>query len=240
MAVEGLHSQVLAVIGPEIAAGDVPPGSVLRIEQLEERFDVSRTVAREVVRVLEAMQIVSLRRRVGVTIRPKHEWNLYDPLLIRWRLAGSDRVGQLRSLTELRASVEPVAAGLAARRILPRQCGDLTGLVVQLSTTAKARDLAAFLEHDIAFHRLVLIASGNEMFARLSDSVAEVLAGRTAHGLMPEEPDPRAVQLHAEVAEAIQSGDAPRAETAMRSIVQGAAAELSGLFASAPGWCMHA
>lgn len=30
--------------------------------------------------------------------------------------------------------------------------------------------------HDIAFHRVMLRASGNEMFARLGDVVAEVLA----------------------------------------------------------------
>lgn len=233
MAAEGLHSQVLAVLGPSLAAGEYPPGSVLRIEELEERFGVSRTVAREVVRVLESMQVVSLRRRVGVTVRPKHEWNLYDPLVIRWRLAGADRIGQLRSLNELRAAVEPVAARLAAQRATPQDCGKLTGLVVQLSTTAKARDLEAFLQHDIEFHRCVLVASGNEMFARLADIVAEVLTGRTAYGLMPEEPAPAAVRLHAEVAEAIHSGDADHAEAAMREIVTVALAEMGGLFGHA-------
>jgi DNA-binding FadR family transcriptional regulator len=176
--------------------------------------------------------VVSLRRRVGVTVRPNHEWNLYDPLVIRWRLAGVDRIGQLRSLTELRSAVEPVAARLAALRATPEQCGQLTGLIVQLSTTAKARDLEAFLQHDIAFHRCVLVASGNEMFARLSDTVAEVLTGRTTYGLMPEEPDPAAVRMHAEVAEAIHSGEPERAEAAMRQIVSGAAAEMSDVFAT--------
>ena len=29
-------------------------------------------------------------------------WNVYDPLVIRWRLAGAGRIAQLRSITELR------------------------------------------------------------------------------------------------------------------------------------------
>jgi DNA-binding FadR family transcriptional regulator len=72
----------------------------------------------------------------------------------------------------------------------------------------------------------VLAASGNDMFAQLGDVVAEVLTGRTAHHLMPHEPDPQAVRLHAEVAQAIATGDAERAETAMREIVVQAMCEL--------------
>lgn len=39
-------------------------------------------------------------------------------------------------------------------------------------------------------HRVVLNASGNEMFARLGDIVAEVLTGRTDHTVMFHDPDP--------------------------------------------------
>lgn len=223
---QGLHGQVLAELGPAIASGGYPTGSVLRIEELEQHFGVSRTVIREAVRVLESMRLVSSRRRVGVTVRPKPEWNLYDPLVIRWRLAGPDRADQLRSLTELRSAVEPVAARGAATHATAEHCGALTGLVIQLATTAKARDLEAFLHHDIAFHRVVLDASGNEMFARLGDVVAEVLTGRTHHHLMPAQPAPEAIRLHAEVAEAIQCGEPDRAETAMRGIVIGARHEM--------------
>src|SRR5579884_2989055 len=95
---EGLHARVLAELGPAIAAGEHPPGTVLRIDELERRYGVSRTVVREAVRVLEAMQLVETRRRVGVTVRRTEEWNVFDPAVIRWRLAGPDRPRQLRSL----------------------------------------------------------------------------------------------------------------------------------------------
>lgn len=82
----GLHGRVLDALGPAITAGEYPPGSVLRTDELAQRFDVSRSVMREAVRVLESMHLVESRRRVGVTVRPKAEWNVYDPQVIRWRL----------------------------------------------------------------------------------------------------------------------------------------------------------
>ena len=115
----GLHEQVLAKIGPDLVEGVLVPGQVLRIEGLEARYGVSRTVIREVVKVLESLQIVSSRRRVGVRVRPRREWNLFDPRIIRWRLDGPGRAEQLRLLSELRHGIEPVAAQLAARHATP-------------------------------------------------------------------------------------------------------------------------
>jgi DNA-binding FadR family transcriptional regulator len=225
----GLHGRVLDTLGLAITAGDYRQGSVLRTDEIAHRFDVSRTVVREVVRVLESMRLVESRRRVGVTVRPIEEWNVYDPRVIRWRLAGDDRPRQLRSLTVLRSAVEPVAAGLAARNATPAQCAELTECALGMVATSRGRQLEAYLRHDIAFHRVVLTASGNEMFARLGDVVAAVLTGRTHHEVMFDDPDPAAVTLHVQVAEAVRAGDAVRAEEITRRIAEGALAELDVL-----------
>ena len=222
----GLHGRVLDSLGPAITAGEYPPGSVLRTDELAQRFDVSRSVMREAVRVLESMHLVESRRRVGVTVRPKSEWNVYDPQVIRWRLAGADRPGQLRSLTVLRSAIEPVAAGLAARHATAEQCAELTECALGMVAHSRGHKLEGYLLHDVAFHRVVLAASGNEMFARLGDVVAEVLTGRTQHDVMFEDPDPAAVTLHVQVAEAVREGDAVRAEELTREITVGALQEL--------------
>src|SRR6478735_3234139 len=206
MTTPGLHERVLSRLGPAIVAGETAPGEVLRLEQLEARYGVSRTVVREVVKVLESMHVVSSRRRVGVTVLPRSEWNLFDPRMIRWRLAGHDRMAQLSSLSELRSGVEPVAAALAARHATPEQCGRLTGAVMGMSVSARKGDLEEYLKHDIAFHQTVLEGSGNEMFAGLS-------------------------QVHADVADAIQGGDPVRAEQAMRAIVQEAIGAMAAMAA---------
>ncbi|WP_037842252.1 FadR/GntR family transcriptional regulator, partial [Streptomyces sp. NRRL WC-3549] len=82
---QGLHTHVLDALGLEISSGEFPPGCVLRTDELAQRFEVSRTVVREVIRVLESMHLVASRRRVGVTVLPTEEWNVYDPQVIRWR-----------------------------------------------------------------------------------------------------------------------------------------------------------
>ncbi|KRD16223.1 MULTISPECIES: FadR/GntR family transcriptional regulator [unclassified Streptomyces] len=222
----GLHGRVLDALGPAITAGEYPPGSVLRTDELAQRFDVSRSVMREAVRVLESMDLVESRRRVGVTVRPRSAWNVYDPQVIRWRLAGADRPHQLRSLTVLRSAIEPVAAGLAARHATAEQCAELTECALGMVAHSRGHRLEGYLVHDMAFHRVILTASGNEMFARLGDVVAEVLAGRTHHEVMFEDPDPAAVTLHVQVAEAVRAGDAARAEQLTREITVGALQEL--------------
>ncbi|MFD3736218.1 FadR/GntR family transcriptional regulator [Streptomyces sp. NPDC058632] len=222
----GLHGRVLDTLGPEITAGAYPPGSVLRTDELAQRFDVSRSVMREVVRVLESMHLVESRRRVGVTVRPACDWNVYDPQVIRWRLAGADRPRQLRSLTVLRSAVEPVAAGLAARNATAEQCAELTECALGMVANSRGHQLEGYLLHDVAFHRVILTASGNDMFARLGDVVAEVLTGRTHHDVMFEDPDPAAVTLHVRVAEAVRERDAARAEELTREITVGALQEL--------------
>ncbi|GAA4447168.1 hypothetical protein GCM10023148_53550 [Actinokineospora soli] len=115
----------------------------------------------------------------------------------------------------------------AATRATPEQRGALQALAQRM--TGAAGDLDEFLGHDIAFHDLVLRASGNPMFAQLSPVVAEVLTGRTGHGLMPDVPHPHAVALHGAVAAAIAAGEPDRAEAAMREIVARAHEEIAGL-----------
>ncbi|MET9614746.1 FadR/GntR family transcriptional regulator [Kitasatospora indigofera] len=226
MDIQGLPGRLLADLGPAIASGEIPEGAVLRGEELEERFGVSRTVVREAVRILESMRMVESRRRVGITVQPKSDWDVFDPLVIRWRLAGADRPAQLRSLGSLRVAVEPAAAALAATHATDDDCRALSALAVELTVTARAADLETFLQHDIAFHATVLKASGNEMFAHLGDTVGAVLTGRTEYHLMPHQPESYAIKLHREVAEAICAGDPERAERAMRTIVTGALDEL--------------
>jgi DNA-binding FadR family transcriptional regulator len=164
--------------------------------------------------------MLGVRRRVGITVLPSDSWSQFDPKLIRWKLAGPDRLRHLQSLGELRGAVEPVAARLAADRATPEQCGLLTGAVIGMSTTARAANARVYLEHDVLFHRTLLAASGNEMLAGMDGLVAEVLTGRTQYGLMPAAADPGAIRLHAQVATAVQNGDGAAAEAAMRGILE--------------------
>jgi DNA-binding FadR family transcriptional regulator len=92
----------------------------------------------------------------------------------------------------------------------------------------RSGDLEAYLLADKVFHRTLLEASGNEMFRALNDVVAEVLTGRTHHGMMPASPNPAAIALHDEVARAIRLRDEDTAERAMRAIIDEAATAVVG------------
>ncbi|NYI99988.1 DNA-binding FadR family transcriptional regulator [Nocardioides thalensis] len=219
MARRALHDDVLDALGRRIVEGTLAPGAVLTLDGVDTTYDVSRSVSREAVRVLEALGMVASRRRVGVTVLPRRSWNVFDPRVIRWRLDSADRVEQLRTLGELRGGFEPVAAGFAAERATPDQAARLTTLASDMVAHGRAGDLEAFLEADIAFHATLLEASGNEMIAALGGLVAEVLAGRTHHDLMPDHPKQEAVDLHVRVAAAVRAGDPGAARTAMQAII---------------------
>lgn len=213
-----VYEGVLADFGLRIVDGSIPVGTVLTLEQVGERFDVSRTIAREVVQVLVSMRLVESRRRTGIRVLPRRDWDVFDPAVIRWRLAGDARRHHLAELTQLRAAVEPAAAALAAEHADASQRAEVQALAEKMEVAGAARDLRAFLEHDIAFHRLLLTASGNGMFAGLGDVVEEVLRGRTDHHLMPREPKPEARRQHTEVALAVARGEADLAHRAMSAI----------------------
>ncbi|WP_228032492.1 FadR/GntR family transcriptional regulator [Mycolicibacterium sp. P9-22] len=225
--VSGLHENVLTALGTAVVSGEYPAGQVINLERVSAEHEVSRSVAREAVRVLESMGMVASRRRVGITIQPAEHWNVFDPRLIRWRLESGDRAAQLVSLSELRRGFEPAAAALAARRADPHQCRIMAAAVSDMVMHGRVGDLESYLQADKVFHRTLLEASGNEMFRALNAVVSEVLTGRTHHGMMPDEPNPVAIALHDEVARAIRLRDEAGAERAMRAIIDEAKAAVA-------------
>ncbi|HET8879123.1 MAG TPA: FCD domain-containing protein, partial [Arthrobacter sp.] len=183
-----LHSVLVQSLGLAIAEGTLAPHSILRLDELEAQHGVSRSVVREATRVLSAMGMLESRRRLGTVVQPEESWNLYDPQVIRWRLASSRRVDQLRALNELRGAIEPQAARLAAERASWDTGSDLVAQAARLWAAGQRGNQDEFLRLDIEFHATVLKASGNPMFSQLHNLVAEVLTGRTEHGLMPHLP----------------------------------------------------
>ncbi len=214
-----LHDALVEQWGFDIVAGRRPPGSRIASDRVAMDVGVSRTVVREAFRVLESLGLVEVRQRVGITVLPPDRWTSYDPRILRWRLAGPDRLEHLRSLIELRSAVEPLAARLAAQRATPQQCGELASAVIGMASTSRAANASAYLQHDIDFHTTLLTASANPMLAGLGTVVVAVLEGRTEHSLMPSVADADALRLHGAVAAAVQSGDAAGAESGMRAIV---------------------
>jgi len=224
-----LHHGISRTLGIEIIEETWAAGQARTLEEIQSRFGVSRTVAREASRQLESMGLVQTRRRRGLVAQSMGQWNVLDPQLIDWRLHSNRREDQIYSLTQLRLAVEPAAAESAAKLASVHTRARLLPLAAEMRRAGEAGDLLEFMKFDIEFHRLLLKASGNELFAALSDLVAVVLQGRTELGLMPSQPKPEALAGHEAVAEAIFRGDPVAARAAMQDILD----EVRSVFSAA-------
>lgn len=213
-----LHDRLVNEWGMAVTSGAVSSGQHLP-QPSAAMGSPSRTVTREAARVLESKGLISIKRRAGATVNPAHLWNPYDPQIIQWRLNGPDRSATLHELSQLRVAIEPAAAFLAAHVASPQDWTTLTQAAIDMVAHSKHADEADYLDADIAFHRALLKASGNHMFAALGDLVVATLQGRTEHQLMPHVANAQALRDHVDVAAYIREGDGAAARTAMEAIV---------------------
>lgn len=223
-AAQPMLSSILDTLGEEIVSGVQPPGHTFTLQDLSQRFGISRTVAREAMRALEQLGLVSSSRRVGLKVLPMTEWDVFDHSVISWRLKSeTQRSAQISSLRELRDAIEPEAARLAALNATEEECTRLVELATQIVGKADAREGSTdeFLSADTEFHTLILEASRNEMFRRLAAPIVDMMAGRTLYGMLPEQMHMETMHLHTDLAKAISDGDAAAAEQASRHLLRG-------------------
>jgi DNA-binding FadR family transcriptional regulator len=218
----GLHGQLVQQLGQMIVAGELGSDRPLVPEEIGHRFEVSRTVVRESLRVLEAKGLVSARPNVGTRIRPVHEWNLLDPDVIEWRAQGPLRSDQARELAELRQAFEPLAAHLVAERggALPEPVRARLGeLADMLAESAAAVDAATYARVDAEFHALLLQATDNRMLEHLSAVVygaLEITGVRAGCEALPAN-----ARSHEELVEHILAGDGAAAAELSATLLGG-------------------
>jgi len=215
----GLHGQLVQQLGQMIVAGELGADRPLVPEEIGQRFEVSRTVVRESLRVLEAKGLVSARPNVGTRVRPVADWNLLDPDIIEWRAYGPQREDQRRELFELRWAIEPLAARLAAGHghdEVQQRMADMTEIMAH---AAAHGDPVSFARADAELHILVLQLAGNRMLEHLAGIVASALHVSGAPVTACERPCEATVGLHVRLVEALGAGDGPAAEVVMRSLL---------------------
>jgi DNA-binding FadR family transcriptional regulator len=223
----GLHGQLVQQLGQMIVSGDLGADRPLVPEEIGHRFEVSRTVVRESLRVLEAKGLVSARPNVGTRVRPVSDWNLLDPDIIEWRAFGPQREDQRRELRELRSTIEPLAARLAAGQLRDEVHQRLADMVEIMTHALGQSDALTFSRADAEFHGVLLQAAGNRMLEHLSGIVSAALqvSGGPATGC--ERATEASVAHHKRVVEALGSGESAAAEAAMRQLLGGRAETVS-------------
>ena len=157
--------------GKQIAQGDFEPGSALPSEaELCERFEVSRNVMREVIKVLSTKKLIDAQPHRGLFVMPTEQWNYLDADVLEWALEKGTNPELISSLIEVRSLIEPTISRWAAERAT---AVDLVAIEASYNDmVANPANVLAFQEADIRFHTAILLATHNVVIQQLSDAVS--------------------------------------------------------------------
>lgn len=194
-----------------IASGELPPGAKLPPEQqLAAELGLSRGLMREAVKALVVARVLEIRRGDGTYVTTLEPGVLLEGLGSAVELLRGDT---LLELTEVRRLFEPVATGLAATRISADQ---LAGVAGHLEAMRAARDDVELLnEHDAAFHRAVVAATGNQTLTSLLEGISgRTVRARVWRGMVAGNVADRTLAQHQEIYDALAAGDAALARAA--------------------------
>ena len=207
-------------LGCRITCGEWTAGAVLPTEgEIQARYGVSRTVVREAIRHLAAKGLLAVGPKVGTRVRPSIEWNMLDTDVLRWHLTAGTQRPFVEALYEMRIINEPEAARLAASRITPAQTTELRQALRGMEHNP--RGSPELVVADLAFHRIILEATGNPILRSLGTVIERSLSISFSLGWR-QNPQKETVIQHERVLEAIGRGDGEAAALFMRQLIESA------------------
>jgi DNA-binding FadR family transcriptional regulator len=216
----GVTQAIVQDLGVGIVTGRFGHGSMPTESELCRSYGAARTVLREAVKVLAAKGLISSRPRQGITIAPEDNWNLLDPDVLHWTLERRFSLPLLIDFTQIRLSVEPGAAALAAVAASETDKAAIRQAIVRMYAAERGEDDA--LASDIAFHVAVLHASNNRFYRQLRELIATALQVSIHRTNQLKGVKIASARDHEKVAKLIFSGKAEAASEAMRKLIQGA------------------
>lgn len=148
--------EVTEILRVAIVRGELPPGSLHSVGALAEMLGVSRTPVREALIQLASQGMVLTERSRGVRIL---QTSMHD----------------LEELFELRALLEIPAARRAVAQMTPAGLRKMRKILADQTKAAAANDQRELWELDRAFHRTLLLESGNRRLADYVDSLRDML-----------------------------------------------------------------
>jgi GntR family transcriptional regulator, transcriptional repressor for pyruvate dehydrogenase complex len=201
------------IILGELGAGDTLPSELALIA----RYEVSRNVLREALRILESESMIELRRgaRGGAQVRTPdvRVAARYFGLLLQWRDTTLGDVFRARLILESAAVRELVLA---------RHDTDLVGALSERADAAEERvaDFTCFSDTARAFSNTLIQLTGNNTLALQHEMVEDMIAAHVAKIEARLQLDPvageaantRAVRAMRRLIRLIERGDARAAE----------------------------
>jgi len=214
------HDQIVRVLGSEILMGVHPPAANMPPEpDLLNRFQVSRTVLREVMKTLAAKGMVISKTRVGTRVLDPVNWNFFDAEVLSWKVADGMDAEFRRHLVEIRRGVEPRAAALAAERATDEDAEELRRCIAAMRVRGHTQ--RSFAEADLQFHLAVGGASKNPLMRSMAAVIeAALLASFSLSSpLEVRERQDEVTDAHERIVDAIVAHDAAAAAAAMLKVI---------------------
>jgi DNA-binding FadR family transcriptional regulator len=214
------HDQIVRVLGTEILLGVHRPGANMPPEpELLNRFQVSRTVLREVIKTLAAKGMVVSKTRVGTRVLDPVNWNFFDAEVLSWKVADGMDAEFRRNLVEIRRAVEPRAAALAAERATDEDIAELRRAIAAMRAEGHTR--RSFAEADLQFHLAIGAASKNPLMRSMAAVVeAALLASFSLSSpLERREQQQEVTDAHEQIVDAIVGQDSAAAAAAMLKVI---------------------
>ena len=151
-----LGESIAAAIVDAVAQGTFEPAQRIIEEDLAQKFEVSRVPIREAIKLLQAQGILKVTPNRGARVAP------FDP-------------GTIEQVYEARVALERIAVrdALRAYRREPRLLDGLREIISRMERMARWSDWVEFRKCDVAFHREICRASGNEIVLRLWEALAQ-------------------------------------------------------------------
>lgn len=181
---------VSRAIREDLILGIHRPGQRLTEEAMAARYGVSRVPVREALRTLEAEGFLQSRPYAGIAVV-----ELTD--------------SEAEDLLEIRALLEPLGAGRAARRRTPEQLGRLKELVSLGQEAVEDGRLDELARLNSRLHEVIATASGSRTLSQLVTQLSHKIAWVYSAELPRRAAD--SWQEHADLVAAIEQGDETRA-----------------------------
>jgi DNA-binding GntR family transcriptional regulator len=185
-----------------IVSGEIEPGSILRQEQLSERYAVSRTPVREALRRLAALGLVQFVPNRGVRVRTLAREELREAFLVR---------AELESLATALATPRFDEEGLAELEAAERHFSALTQELRAHAGDRRAAHsgiVAQWMHANHAFHDVIYERANAPYVVRLAKSARRTFLGQTiwAVGSELDELYEKNAREHAAIRAAIAAG----------------------------------
>ena len=214
--------EAISTIKAMIVSGELKPGDRLPPEkELSERLGVSRNSLREAVKSLEFIHVLDVRRGDGTFVTSLEPSQLLEAMAF---VVDLHRDRSVLEIFEVRRSLEPYAASLAATRIGE---AELDALAASIASVDENTDVDRMVAHDLEFHRIISAASGNAYLSSLVESMSSsTIRARIWRGITQDDATERTLNEHAAILDALRSHDVERTESSLAAHVGGIVAWL--------------